>query len=1303
MDTTQVKTTKRTTKQKAKLEAKAAKRAMQNEKRAANRALEREAKEHALQKARAAEEDIRISNIFKSKPNNYNIKKIFETKTKTFQKIPTTRSHWKVYGDVDISRVHVVMQDLINKMTAQASDNAKLQIALENNKNGKVIQTVLLNKTDIIDKVSDWVSWFTDYHDMDINDITFKLLKIEIPVGAGRRVNKIITADNKRSIIQIRNRDTLCLARSIVVGLVSKERQHLESILKGKLTDSELKQINRNRRIESQINEGIISDGEKLSIVKGYNLQGILARVLHRLCKIPVKENGNNFEDVQKFERKLDIGIQVYDFEVRQIYKDATENPIKVYLLMDENHYNVISNISGFTCANESHHKARDMKCKACSNKTKCDTEEDLILCKECGKSFYGKQCLDNHVANKKCIEHSYVCKECHKYYKTSDVKPEYHKCGEIKCGNCKLYVDKSHQCYMLQKEIKPYSEKYVFFDFEAKLVSNKHIVNYCIAHDFDGKENIFHTIDEFCSWAFSPSHKGYTFIAHYGKGYDFQFIVEWLIAHGGVKPKIIHNGQKIMQLEVMNGHNIRFIDSISFIPMPLRKFPKTFGLTEIAKGYFPHKFNTDENQEYNGPYPDRAFYVYDEMKKEDREQFDDWYKTTEGKTFDFKQEMYKYCKSDVDILRRGCIELRQLFIEIAKIDPFRYITIASVCQAIYRSQFLPKDTIGIVDEAPVDTYSIKSIKWLKYMSQTEGVNIKHACNGGETTIAIDGKSYKVDGYCEETKTTYQFHGCYWHGCKTCYDGRTINRFNQCKMEHLRDRTESIDFDLILAGYNPKSIWEHEFDSDPEMKNIQLDEYDLVEPVKARDGFFGGRTEPFKLIYDFKSKADVRGKYIDVVSLYPTVMYYDKFPIGHPEKIVKPEKYDNNWFGFIHCKVIPPRWLYLPVLPYKQKTKQSQKLLFGLCRTCMERIDAKCTHFNTTKCNIKCDKTCKVKGCQQCKIARKLAKQNCQQCYASRNADCTHSDSERAIRGFWTTVMMDKALKKGYRIDKIYEVWHFEQTSTDLFKEYVRKFLKIKLETSEFTCSEEEYRQKARKFEIELGELKKNPGLRFIAKLCLNSLWGKFGQNPKVRHSEYINNERDFYRVILNDKVEQISLSFLNDDMVYASYETKDEFLKVSYNTNVYIACFTTSWAQLRLYDMMDKLDRNVCYCDTDSVVYIENEKTKEIVDDYIGDGLGEWTDELGGASMDLWCCAQAKDYGYILDNGKHAGKVKGFKVNAETEEKMTNEQRVKLIKGAINTVDINYNRFDIKNCEIITKHMAKQWAFKYDKRMITG
>jgi len=137
-------------------------------------------------------------------------------------------------------------------------------------------------------------------------------------------------------------------------------------------------------------------------------------------------------------------------------------------------------------------------------------------------------------------------------------------------------------------------------------------------------------------------------------------------------------------------------------------------------------------------------------MKKVDWEKFDERYKTTKNKTFNFRKEIYKYCKSDVNIFRSGCMKFRELFIQIATIDPFQYITIASVCQAIYRSEFVPENTIGICDEAHVDTYSVKAGKWLKYIVQKESIHIKHK---GEPAIKINGKTYKVDGYCEETKT----------------------------------------------------------------------------------------------------------------------------------------------------------------------------------------------------------------------------------------------------------------------------------------------------------------------------------------------------------------------------------------------------------------------------------------------------------------------------------------------------------------------------------------------------------------------
>jgi len=49
----------------------------------------------------------------------------------------------------------------------------------------------------------------------------------------------------------------------------------------------------------------------------------------------------------------------------------------------------------------------------------------------------------------------------------------------------------------------------------------------------------------------------------------------------------------------------------------------------------------------------------------------------------------------------------------------------------------------------------------------------------------------------------------------------------------------------------------------------------------------------------------------------------------------------------------------------------------------------------------------------------------------------------------------------------------------------------------------------------------------------------------------------------------------------------------------------------------------------------------------------------------------------------------------------MKNEQRKQLIKRAVNHIDINNDQFGINNCEIITKQLVKQWAFKFDKRII--
>ena len=57
------------------------------------------------------------------------------------------------------------------------------------------------------------------------------------------------------------------------------------------------------------------------------------------------------------------------------------------------------------------------------------------------------------------------------------------------------------------------------------------------------------------------------------------------------------------------------------------------------------------------------------------------------------------------------------------------------------------------------------AVQWLTCESERTGLNIRHQANGREKRIG----NLPVDGWCAQTRTAYQFHGCFWHGCPKCH------------------------------------------------------------------------------------------------------------------------------------------------------------------------------------------------------------------------------------------------------------------------------------------------------------------------------------------------------------------------------------------------------------------------------------------------------------------------------------------------------------------------------------------------------
>ena len=189
---------------------------------------------------------------------------------------------------------------------------------------------------------------------------------------------------------------------------------------------------------------------------------------------------------------------------------------------------------------------------------------------------------------------------------------------------------------------------------------------------------------------------------------------------------------------------------------------------------------------------------------------------------------------------------------------------------------------------------------------------------------------------------------------------------------------------------------------------------------------------------------------MDFTSLYPWCNKVTYNIVGHPEIIT--ENFDDisTYFGLIKCTVLPPRGLLHPVLPYRTK----DKLMFPLCKTCADTLN-----------------------------------QN----------QCTHTDQERSILDTWCHVELEKAIEKGYKVLKIHEVWHYPTQTDELFKEYVNTFLKIKQEASGYPkeCVTDDQKQRYiddyyehEGIRLDPNNIKYNPGLRSLAKLMLNSLWG---------------------------------------------------------------------------------------------------------------------------------------------------------------------------------------------------------------------
>ncbi|GAB0093682.1 DNA-directed DNA polymerase [Sergentomyia squamirostris] len=726
---------------------------------------------------------------------------------------------------------------------------------------------------------------------------------------------------------------------------------------------------------------------------------------------------------------------------------------------------------------------------------------------------------------------------------------------------------------------------------------------------------------------------------------------------------------------------NALVFDSLCFIPFALSKFSTSFGLPTCEKGEYPYKFNKSENRNYVGRYPPIKMYPIDSMSSDRYLKFMNWYKSRENDVFDNHTELIRYCKQDVKILMLGCLNFMSSFLETSGLNPFlQAVTIADAVMKVYRKNYLKDNTLAIT---PKNNYSSTFInmqskiglKWLIYMKMTTKKDIKYE-------VRLKNSRLVADGYDEQSNTVYSFEGCFYHG-HTCI----LNRDYVCSgdsQDTIQNRYEKTlhRWDHIRKmGYNLIQVWECDFrrtlKNEPEMATtLEIHPEIIHAGFDPRDAVYGGRTEVFRLHH--KCRPGDRIYYFDFTSLYPWANKYTKYFVGHPTILTSFENPEEilNLDGIAKISISPPRGLYIPVLPYKC----NKRLLFPLCRSCAEM-----TNMDS----------------------------------------CTHSENERLLTGTWSLDEIRLAVEHGYKIYQVLTVWQYKTSQYNrecddrgLFADYVDNFLKIKQQSSgwpagtESDAGKEEYVREYLEKEgilLDAAEIRVNKGMRSLAKIVLNSLWGRFIMRDDHPKTKVCNSFEDLNNLISSENIEILDFYFGGPKQLFVSYKCQHEAdAPVNKYGNIGVGICTTTNARIKLYSVLSKLGRNLFYCDTDSMIYVVPNGQKNPLE--CGKFLGELTDEIEeygeNSFIEEFVSCGPKAYGLKINlkstnSYKYKIVFKGITMNRHVEQKICFQGLKDMVFGEKEEIEVEYSDYIVrrKHFKIESGPSKKKAQFSFTKR----
>ena len=949
-----------------------------------------------------------------------------------------------------------------------------------------------------------------------------------------------------------------------------------------------------------------------------------------------------------------------------------------------------------------------------------CVPYDDHVVCGVCKKDFFSQRCEILHEDNCSAVNKR-ICDICGKGLHRG------RNCDEFYCYMCGVKLKKNdaihHQCYLKREKLKEPTTSYWVYDFESCLdENNKHVLYLCTAcpvyddaYDMEelqakyewrlvngkivfifwglGNEEDGTGVYRFFDFLLEPQLMSTAFFAHNAGKYDVIFIEYYLGKYKNLIGSKIQRGLKIMYLNFPQ-LKICFKDSLNFIPTALRNMSTDFKIDELKKGFFPHslmstKFLTDAaSSNFIVERPPSSAFNHDfhaSAKPSDLAELQEFQLKwdQDNSMWNLKEDAITYCISDTVLLAmtikvfKEQTELmtdeiqRDDEVEKVNLDPFQYLTLPSAVMKFYLSQVLREQTIAIIDRYPI-TVKLEQAAWLSWIETSQNISI---------TRSDVYQGLNISGYTfqDNNVTLYRFISCYDNGCPKCFSGSRRNHrrnmsFASCLYQFRKSSHDTLHNMENLMFINIIDCWSHEwehlcdFDSDVRTwKRLYDLRGDMDAPLDPREAYKGGHTEMYKMRYN----GDI--SMVDFVSQYPTSMIGSSYspytglkvnwemPIGHPTILhdvsVDNFNIDNFEVGVIKCRIVPPDNLYAPFLGCKvpsQIQSGSYEVLYGLCRTCMMfRI----------------------------------------------NRSCTHNDDQRALLGVWTLAEIKYALSIGYRLIEISEIWIYHNHSHELFSNFITPFMIKKIlcktgglvENHQFTelgNSIKAYVQDLSGRVLSPDDFEDSPAKRTIAKLMMNSFYGKWGQRSIWDESAAFTeeNSKACRKLLLNNNMIIKFAEVINTrhgQIVVVDYEQRQAYGRGDSQKNDHIAAHVTAYGRIMLNQVVQAVGEKAIYTDTDSVFHVFMEELP------YREGFRTGDLELELRRGHNWSCCGRKFYAYQKGD-KVICKQKGVTLKKSMIPLFTPEALEKLILETYDALHAMDGETELQQLKSLKKHKAE-------------